>query len=41
MIGAVNTPENDNEVGALIMKTEIGGRRFLDILQGEGLPRIC
>jgi len=41
MIGAVNTPENDSEVGALIMKTEIGGRRFLDILQGEGLPRIC
>ena len=41
MIGAVNTPEDANEVGALIMKTSIGGRRFLDILQGEGLPRIC
>ena len=41
MIGAVNLPENDSEEGALIMKTEIGGRRFLDILQGEGLPRIC
>ena len=41
MIGAVNLPEDDTEVGALIMKTSIGGRRFLDILQGEGLPRIC
>ncbi|MCR5580540.1 MAG: hydrogenase expression/formation protein HypE [Pseudobutyrivibrio sp.] len=41
MIGAVNIPEDDSEVGALIMKTGIGGRRFLDILQGEGLPRIC
>ena len=41
MIGSVNTPEDETEVGALIMKTSIGGRRFLDILQGEGLPRIC
>ena len=41
MIGAVNLPEDDGEVGALIMKTEIGGKRYLDILQGEGLPRIC
>ncbi|MBO5627991.1 MAG: hydrogenase expression/formation protein HypE [Aeriscardovia sp.] len=41
MIGAVNTPENETEEGALILKTKIGGRRFLDILQGEGLPRIC
>ena len=41
MIGAVNLPEDETEKGALIMKTAIGGRRFLDILQGEGLPRIC
>lgn len=41
MIGAVNLPEDDGEIGALIMKTEIGGKRYLDILQGEGLPRIC
>lgn len=41
MIGAVNLPEDETEEGALIMKTAIGGRRFLDILQGEGLPRIC
>ncbi len=41
MVGAVNIPEDETEEGALIMRTEIGGRRFLDILQGEGLPRIC
>ena len=41
MIGSVNEPTDESEQGALIMKTEIGGRRFLDILQGEGLPRIC
>ena len=41
MIGSVNTPKDESEAGALIMKTSIGGRRFLDILQGEGLPRIC
>lgn len=27
--------------GALLVETEIGGRRELDVLQGEGLPRIC
>ncbi len=41
IIGNVNTPEDDMERGTLVMNTEIGGRRFLDILQGEGLPRIC
>ena len=41
IIGQVNSPSQDTEEGTLVMKTEIGGRRFLDILQGEGLPRIC
>ena len=41
MVGAVVEPEDDSEKGALVMRTRIGGRRFLDILQGEGLPRIC
>lgn len=41
IIGSVQQPEDETEAGALIMTTEIGGRRFLDILQGEGLPRIC
>ncbi len=31
----------DGEPGRLIMRTEIGGERVLDVLQGEGLPRIC
>lgn len=31
----------DGEPGTLIMETEIGGERLLDVLQGEGLPRIC
>ncbi|MBQ7148283.1 MAG: hydrogenase expression/formation protein HypE [Pseudobutyrivibrio sp.] len=41
IIGSVNAPKEDTEAGCLILNTEIGGRRFLDILQGEGLPRIC
>lgn len=31
----------DEAPGELIAETSIGGRRRLDILQGEGLPRIC
>ncbi len=41
VLGEVKTAADETEVGALVMKTKIGGRRFLDILQGEGLPRIC
>ncbi len=29
------------QAGELIMQTRIGGEREMDILQGEGLPRIC
>ncbi len=32
--------KEDSE-GKLIETTELGGERELDILQGEGLPRIC
>ncbi|MBQ2626438.1 MAG: hydrogenase expression/formation protein HypE [Eubacterium sp.] len=32
---------SDEEPGELYAETSIGGRRVLDILQGEGLPRIC
>lgn len=32
--------EADGE-GRLVLKTRIGGRRILEELQGEGLPRIC
>ncbi len=31
----------DEEPGLLTIKTSIGGRRVLDVLQDEGLPRIC
>lgn len=31
----------DGEDGRLVVRTSIGGFRELDILQGEGLPRIC
>lgn len=31
----------DGESGRLIARTAIGGERILDVLQGEGLPRIC
>lgn len=35
-------PEADpSDVGELYMRTEIGGLRRMDVLQGEGLPRIC
>ncbi len=27
--------------GRLILRTRIGGRRILEVLEGEGLPRIC
>lgn len=43
IIGYVTAPGEDkimNEVG-LYGKTAIGGIRELDVLQGEGLPRIC
>lgn len=38
LIGQV---KDAGQEGRLIMKTEIGGERLLDVLQGEGLPRIC
>lgn len=31
----------DTQAGSACVKTAIGGRRVLDILYGEGLPRIC
>ena len=37
-IGEVCEADGD---GRLVLKTRIGGRRILEELQGEGLPRIC
>lgn len=39
-IGEVLAP-GPAETGLLVMETELGGERELDVLQGEGLPRIC
>ena len=39
VIGQVH--EADDQPGQLILHTPIGGMRVLNILQGEGLPRIC
>lgn len=33
--------KKDRKTGQLILKTKIGGKRILDVLYGEGLPRIC
>lgn len=41
IIGEVKAAENVPERGRLILNTRIGGRRILEELQGEGLPRIC
>lgn len=38
---ADNEMEAGNEQGKLILNTSIGGKRVLDVLYGEGLPRIC
>ncbi|MBP5195420.1 MAG: hydrogenase expression/formation protein HypE, partial [Lachnospiraceae bacterium] len=39
VIGEVKNEEKRNK--KLIMRTMLGGERSLDILRGEGLPRIC
>lgn len=36
IVGHVTEPENEAEQGRLVLKTRIGGRRILDVLQGEG-----
>ncbi|MBR6228581.1 MAG: hydrogenase expression/formation protein HypE [Eubacterium sp.] len=40
MIGEVSEPMSE-EAGSIFLETAIGGIRELDVLQGEGLPRIC
>ena len=41
IIGEVTAPDFSAEAGSLFARTSIGGLRELDVLQGEGLPRIC
>lgn len=38
LIGRVSEEETP---GTLVMETAIGGKRLLNVLEGEGLPRIC
>ena len=40
-IGSVKEADEKSKAGTLYVKTKIGGIRELDVLQGEGLPRIC
>ena len=40
-IGVVKEPDEETAAGTLLTRTKIGGIRELDVLQGEGLPRIC
>lgn len=37
----IGTVTGSQKPGTLLMHTEIGGIRLLNVLQGEGLPRIC
>lgn len=41
IIGEVTTPDKEEGSGEVILRTAIGGERRIDVLQGEGLPRIC
>jgi len=41
IIGRVDEIQSPDCGGAVVMRTEIGGRRLVDSLSGEGLPRIC
>lgn len=41
LIGKVTESTPDTNSGEVILKTAIGGERRIDVLQGEGLPRIC
>ncbi len=41
IIGRVKCAEEQKDSGRLVLKTALGGRRVLDVLEGEGLPRIC
>jgi hydrogenase expression/formation protein HypE len=37
---AIGTVVGDHK-GSVVLRTEVGGRRILDLLTGEQLPRIC
>ena len=41
VIGRVEDVRGQKDRGKLVLRTVLGGRRALDVLEGEGLPRIC
>lgn len=41
IIGNVDKEVKQSERKSLILRTKLGGKRKLEVLQGEGLPRIC
>ncbi len=40
-IGSVLAPSESLQAGKVVLKTPLGGRRLLGMLEGEQLPRIC
>lgn len=40
-IGTVQAPEGKTKPGQVLLRTALGGRRLLGMLEGEQLPRIC
>lgn len=41
LIGEVTAPKHPEDSAEVILRTAVGGQRRIDVLQGEGLPRIC
>ncbi len=41
LIGEVLAPTQELEAGRVVLRTPLGGRRLLGMLEGEQLPRIC
>jgi hydrogenase expression/formation protein HypE len=39
--GAVKLGRVTTEAGRVVLRTAVGGRRLVDVPQGELLPRIC
>jgi hydrogenase expression/formation protein HypE len=40
-IGSVSANEKPGQMGRVVLKTGLGGKRLLGMLEGEQLPRIC
>lgn len=40
-IGTIQAPQGKTRAGQVLLRTPLGGRRLLGMLEGEQLPRIC